>query len=123
MRLFLRAKIHNAFVTEANLRYVGSITIDEELMEKADILEHEKVLVVNNTNGNRIETYAIKGRRGSGVICANGAAAHMVRQGDEVIIMAFEAADKAPAPRIVLVDKQNRFIGYFTDRPTVYQGR
>jgi aspartate 1-decarboxylase len=114
MRLFLRAKIHNAIVTETDLHYVGSITIDQALMEKADILEHEKVLIVNNTNGNRIETYVITGPRDSGVMCINGGAAHLMRKGDEIIIMAFEAAEKPGDPKIVLVDKNNRFAGYYT---------
>ncbi|MGQ0645591.1 MAG: aspartate 1-decarboxylase [Elusimicrobiota bacterium] len=114
MRMFLRSKIHNAVVTEANLRYVGSITIDEALMRKADIREYERVLVVNNTNGNRVETYAILGRKGSGVICANGAASHLIRKGHEVIIMTFEGTDRPRKPRIVLVDKKNRFVGYYS---------
>jgi aspartate 1-decarboxylase len=117
MRTFLRSKIHNAIVTEANLKYVGSITIDEALMMKADIREYEKVLVVDNTNGNRVETYVIKGEKGSGVICANGAASHRIHKGDEVIIMTFEETDRPKKPRIVLVDKKNRFAGYFKEKP------
>lgn len=84
-----KSKIHRATVTEANLNYVGSITIDEELMEAADIFEGEKVQVVNNNNGERIETYVIKGPRGSGVICLNGAAARKFQVGDIVIIIAY----------------------------------
>lgn len=84
-----KSKIHRATVTEANLNYVGSITIDEELMEEADIFEGEKVQVVNNNNGERIETYVIKGPRGSGVICLNGAAARKFQVGDIVIIIAY----------------------------------
>lgn len=85
----LRSKIHRAKVTEANLNYVGSITIDENLIEAANLFENEKVSVVNITNGNRIETYVIKGERGSGKIGINGAAAHLFSEGDLIIIMAF----------------------------------
>jgi aspartate 1-decarboxylase len=115
MRIFLRAKIHKAIVTNADLHYVGSITIDEALMEKADLAEHERVLVVDNTNGHRLETYVIKGPRDSGAIEMNGAAAHLIHRGDEIIIMAFEVADRAPAPRNVLVDRNNRFVRYLTE--------
>jgi len=114
MRVFLRSKIHNATVTEANLDYMGSITIDEALLKKADILEYEKVLVVDNANGNRVDTYVIKGEEDSGVICANGAASHLIKKGDQVIIMAFESARRPRRPRIVLVDPQNRFLGYYS---------
>jgi aspartate 1-decarboxylase len=85
----VKSKLHNVTVTDANLNYVGSITIDEELMEAADILEHERVQVVNNNNGERIETYVIKGERGSGVICLNGAAARKAVVGDIVIIITY----------------------------------
>lgn len=117
MRTFLRSKIHNATVTEARLDYMGSVTIDADLMRKADIAENEKVLVVNLTNGNRLETYAIKGAAGSGVICANGAAAHLVKKGDGVILMTFESAPRAPKPRVVLVDERNRFARYLKEKP------
>jgi aspartate 1-decarboxylase len=117
MRTFLRSKIHNATVTEANLAYMGSLTIDQDLMEKADILEHEKVLIVNKTNGNRVETYVIRGKRGSGVICANGAASHLIKKKDEVIIMTFELAQRPPKARVVLVDKKNRFIRFSLEKP------
>ena len=113
MRSYLRAKIHKATVTEANVEYEGSITIDEALMKKAGLREYEKVLVVDNTNGSRIETYVITGRRNSGTICINGAAAHHVRQGDEVIIMAFEWTNTPPKkPKNILVDENNRFVKY-----------
>jgi aspartate 1-decarboxylase len=113
MRSFLRAKIHKATVTDANVEYEGSITIDEVLMNKAGLREYEKVLVVDNTNGSRVETYVIKGPKRSGMICANGAAAHHVRRGDEVIIMAFEWTNAIPKkPKIILVDKKNRFLKY-----------
>ncbi|MDG5800889.1 aspartate 1-decarboxylase [Marinilabiliaceae bacterium ANBcel2] len=85
----VKSKLHNVTVTEANLNYVGSITIDEDLMDAANIMEHEKVQVVNNNNGERIETYVIKGERGSGVICLNGAAARKVAVGDVVIIITY----------------------------------
>ena len=117
MRIFLRSKIHNATVTDANVDYVGSLTIDAALMEKADILEHEKVLVVDNTNGARLETYVIKGERGSGDICANGAASHLIKKGHRVIIMTFEVARKAPRSRILLVDRRNRFVKYLHEKP------
>lgn len=85
----LKSKIHRVIVTEANLEYIGSITIDEDLMEAANIYAGEKVQVVDNTNGARIETYVIPGKRGSGCICINGAAAHLINVGDTVIIMAY----------------------------------
>src|SRR3990172_3537581 len=109
MRIYLRSKIHKATVTEADLHYVGSISIDEDLMEHAGLEEYEKVLVVDNTNGARIETYVIKGPRNSGMIGMNGAAAHLIHKGDEVIIMAFQLTDKRPhKPVNVLVDRDNR---------------
>ncbi len=85
----LKSKIHRVTVTEANLEYIGSITIDEALMEAANIVAGERVQVVDNTNGARLETYVIAGKRGSGCICINGAAAHLVNVGDTVIIMAY----------------------------------
>ncbi len=85
----LKSKIHRVQITEANLEYIGSITIDEDLIEAAGILPNEKVTVVDNTNGARLETYVIPGKRGSGCICINGAAAHLVHVGDTVIIMAY----------------------------------
>lgn len=117
MRIYLRSKIHKATITEANIHYVGSITIDEALMEKADLHEYEKVLVVDNTNGQRLETYVIKGERDSGDICMNGAAAHLIKKGEEVIIMAFQITDKKPAKPInVLVDEKNRFVRYLIEK-------
>ena len=94
MREVLRSKIHKARVTEANLNYVGSITIDEDLIEKVGLWPYEKVLIVDNTNGERLETYVIVGKRNSGVICINGAAAHKIKIGDEIIIMGFELTDE-----------------------------
>lgn len=122
MRIYLHAKIHNATVTEANLNYVGSVTIDEELMELAGIHENEKVQVVDNTNGARLETYAIKGERGSGVIGINGAAAHLVKQGDQVILMTFQLSERPSEPRCVLVDARNRFVRYLKELPRTVAG-
>lgn len=105
-------KIHRATVTEANLNYMGSITIDEELMELAGILPGERVQIVNNNNGARLETYTIPGPRGSGVICLNGAAARLTAIGDTVIIIAYAMMDEKEArqftPKVVMVDKQNQ---------------
>lgn len=113
MRWVLHAKIHKATVTEANLDYVGSITIDEALLEKTGLWPGEKVQVVDNTNGARLETYIIKGERDSGVICMNGAAAHLIHAGDEIIVMGYELRDTPlPDPKLILVDKQNRFVRY-----------
>lgn len=119
MRTFLRSKIHKATITEANVDYVGSITIDEAIMAKADLKEYEKVLVVDNTNGNRLETYVIKGEKNSGSVCSNGAAAHLIKKGDEVIIMAFELGKKPRKPRNVLVDRKNRFVRYLREEESM----
>lgn len=112
MRWFLRSKIHKAIVTQADLNYVGSITIDVDLVEKAGLLEGEKVLITSNTSGSRLETYVISGERGSGVICMNGAAAHLIRTGEEIIIMGFELAETTIEQTIILVDKENKFVRY-----------
>lgn len=116
MRIYLRSKIHKATINEANLHYVGSITIDERLMELAGLAEYEKVLVVDNTNGSRLETYVIKGKKNSGVIGINGAAAHLVHKGDEVIIMSFQVSDRPKKPVNILVDKNNRFMKYLKEK-------
>lgn len=110
MRFVLRSKIHKAIVTEANLDYIGSITIDEKLIEKAGFWPGEKVLVVSNTSGARLETYVIVGERNSGIICMNGAAAHLIKKGEEIIVMGFELTDKLIKPKNVLVDKNNKFV-------------
>ncbi len=107
----LKAKIHRATVTEADLHYVGSITIDQDLMDAAGLLSYEKVLVADIDNGNRLETYIIAGPRGSGIICLNGASARLVSPGDRVIVMAFctmspEEA-KTHRPTVVFVDEKN----------------
>ncbi|MEX0587511.1 MAG: aspartate 1-decarboxylase [Patescibacteria group bacterium] len=112
MRWVLRSKIHQATVTEADLNYIGSITIDEELIEKVGLWPGEKVLVVSNTSGARLETYVIAGERGSGKICMNGAAAHLIKTGEEIIIMGFELTGKPLKPQNILVDKSNRFVRY-----------
>ncbi len=112
MRWVLRSKIHNAYVTEANLAYIGSITIDEELIERAGLWPGEKVLVVSNTTGARLDTYVIAGPRGSGTICMNGAAAHLIKVGEQIIIMGFELTDQPLTPKIVLVDQDNLFVRY-----------
>lgn len=119
MRTFLRSKIHKATITEANVDYVGSITIDEALMKKADLKEYEKVLVVDNSNGNRLETYVIKGKKNSGAVCSNGAAAHLIKKGDEVIIMAFELGSKPGRPKNVLVDTKNRFVRFLKEEESM----
>ena len=106
----LKSKIHRVKVTEANLDYIGSITIDEDLMDAANMIQNEKVVVVNNNNGARFETYIIKGERGSGVICLNGAAARMAQKGDVVIIMTFATMDfeeaKTFKPTVVFPDTE-----------------
>lgn len=109
-----KSKIHRATVTEANLNYVGSITIDEDLLDAANILVGEKVQIVNNNNGARLETYTIAGERGSGVVCLNGAAARLVQPGDVVIIMAYcmISAEEAKTfkPSVVILDGENRIV-------------
>lgn len=111
-RHVFKSKLHRATVTEACLNYVGSITIDEDLMEAADILINEKVQVVDINNGERLETYAIPGPRGSGVICLNGAAARLVQPGDQVIIMTYVIVDEQEArnwePTVVFLKEGNR---------------
>jgi aspartate 1-decarboxylase len=112
MRIMMKSKIHRATVTQADLHYVGSVTLDAALMEAADLLHGEQVAIVDITNGARIETYVIPGERGSGVIGINGAAAHLVHEGDLVIIMSYAMIDDAEAralePRVVHVDGKNR---------------
>ncbi len=110
MRWVLRSKIHKATVTDANVAYVGSITIDEELIERVGLWPGEKVLVVSNTSGARLETYVIAGERGSGVINMNGAAAHLIKRGEEIIIIGFELTERPIVARQILVDKDNRFV-------------
>lgn len=121
MRWVVRSKIHNATVTEANLAYVGSITIDRDLIDRAGLWAGERVLVVSNTSGARLETYVIEGERGSGSICMNGAAAHLIGEGEQIIIMGFELVQAPIEPALVLVDQANRFVRFLseTERTTV----
>lgn len=120
MRIMMKSKIHRATVTQADLDYVGSVTIDADLLDAADLLEGEQVAIVDNTNGARIETYVIPGPRGSGIIGINGAAAHLVHPGDMVIIMSYammsEEEARALNPRVVHVDEQNRVVKLGNDR-------
>jgi aspartate 1-decarboxylase len=114
MRIMMKSKIHRATVTQADLHYVGSVTLDSALMEAADLLEGEQVAIVDITNGARIETYVIPGPAGSGVIGINGAAAHLVHPGDLIIIMSYavltDAEARAMSPRVVHVDAANRVV-------------
>ena len=114
MRIMMKSKVHRATVTQADLDYVGSVTLDAALMEAADLLDGEQVAIADVTNGARIETYVIPGPRGSGVIGINGAAAHLVHPGDLVIIMSYAMLDDAEAralkPRVVHVDGRNRIV-------------
>lgn len=119
LRTMLKSKIHRATVTQADLHYVGSVTIDADLMEAADLLEGEQVTIVDIDNGNRLITYAITGERGSGVIGINGAAAHLIHPGDLVILIAYGTMDDALArthqPRIVFVDAGNKQVDLGSD--------
>ncbi|MEO8455572.1 MAG: aspartate 1-decarboxylase [Sphingomicrobium sp.] len=114
MRIMMKSKIHRATVTQADLDYVGSVTIDADLMDSADLLEGEQVAIVDIANGARIETYVIPGERGSGVIGINGAAAHLVHAGDLVIIISYAVLSDSEArsfePRVVHVDANNRIV-------------
>ena len=110
MRCLLRAKIHRAVVTDANSDYVGSITIDDELLRKVDIWQGEKVLVTDVNNGARFETYVVSGESGSGTVCVNGSAAKLVHKGDKLIIMAFEYTDSPVTAKVALVDEKNHFV-------------
>ena len=114
MRWVLRSKIHKAVVTEADLHYIGSITIDQDLIDKCGLWPGERVLVVDNTNGARLETYVMSGESGSGVICMNGAAAHLIHVGDELITMGFELTDSPIQPKSILVDSNNAFVEFIS---------
>ncbi|MDF2924420.1 MAG: aspartate 1-decarboxylase [Paenibacillaceae bacterium] len=120
-RTMMKAKLHRATVTEANLNYVGSITIDEDLLDLVDMLPNEKVQIVNNNNGARLETYIIPGPRGSGVICLNGAAARMVHPGDIVIIISYgmmtEEEARRHQPKIAVLDKANKPVNMLEEEP------
>jgi aspartate 1-decarboxylase len=117
MRWVMRSKIHNATVTEANLAYIGSITIPADLIERVGLWPGERVLVVSNTSGARLETYVITGEAGSGAICMNGAAAHLIKAGEQIIIMGFELTDTPIEPRVILVDGENRFVRTLPETP------
>lgn len=114
IRTMMNGKIHRARVTEANLNYVGSITIDQDILDAVDILPNEKVAIVNNNNGARLETYVISGERGSGVICLNGAAARLVQEGDIVIIMSYVTMTSEEArihvPKVAVMDENNNIV-------------
>ena len=112
MRALIRSKIQKATVTQAELHYVGSITIDRELIEKAGLWEGERVLVVSVTSGARLETYVIAGERGSGIISMNGAAAHLIKKGEEIIILGFEITGRPVKMKNIIVDENNRFVRY-----------
>ena len=113
MRSVLRSKIHKATVTEADVAYIGSISIDEALMETVGLWPGEKVLVVSLTSGARLETYVLTGERDSGIIGMNGAAAHLINEDDVIDIMAFSWSVGDTAPLFIEVDEDNRFSGYF----------
>lgn len=114
LRTMMKSKIHRATVTDANLNYMGSLTLDRDLMEAADLLPNERVQVVNNNNGARLETYLIEGERGSGIVCMNGAAARLAQPGDVLIIISYATLTDEEArrftPRVVHVDSRNRVL-------------
>jgi aspartate 1-decarboxylase len=120
-RTMMKAKLHRARVTESNLNEVGSITIDADLMDAVDLLENEKVQIVNNNNGERFETYVIKGPRGEGGICLNGAAARKVQPGDVVIILSYAMMENAEAlahqPKVAILDENNRIVEMLGTEP------
>lgn len=117
MRSLLRSKIHLATVTEANVDYVGSITIDQDLLAAVGLWDGEKVLVVSTTTGARLETYVIEGAAGSGVIGINGAAAHLINAGEKVIIMGFELTDKPIKATTILCNRDNGIAEILSERP------
>ena len=112
----LTSKIQKAMVTGADVNYVGSITIDEDLMERVDLWPGQRVLVVSNTSGARLETYVITGTREGGDILMNGAAAHLIKAGEELIIMGFSLSEEPLQPRNILVDRKNRFVRNVQER-------
>ena len=122
MRSVMRSKIHHAVVTEANPSYVGSITIDSELIERVGLWPNERVLVASNTTGARLETYIIPGEPGSGEICMNGPCSFLIGEGEEIVIMGFEMTDQPIQPKVILVDENNRFVRNLSEEPqsTVY---
>ncbi len=120
-RTMMKSKIHRARVTEANLNYVGSITIDSDLLEQVDILPNEKVQIVNNNNGARFETYVIPGERGSGVMCVNGAAARLVEEGDVIIVIAYALVEDKDLntfrPKIAIMNENNEVEQFIEEEP------
>lgn len=120
-RTMMKGKIHRARITEANLNYVGSITIDEDILDKVDIIPNEKVQVVNNNNGARLETYVIPGKRGSGIICLNGAAARLVQKDDIVIIISYalvsEEKLKNYRSKIAIMNDENKIEQLIEEEP------
>ena len=117
MRWQMRSKIHKATVTQADLDYVGSITIDANLLDAVGLWPGEKVLVVSNTSGARLETYTIEGERGKGDICVNGAAAHLIGPGEDIIIIGFELSAKRVHPKVILPSPDNREFRYIIEEP------
>ena len=117
MRNVLRSKIHRAYISSTDADYIGSIIIDRELMDRADLWEYEKVLICDINNGNRWETYVLEGDRGSGRVSVQGAAAKLCDVGDCVIIMAFDVTDRPVDPKMILVDRDNRFVEYLGGVP------
>ena len=120
-RTMMKAKIHRAQVTDANLNYVGSVTIDQNILDQVDILPNEKVQIVNNNNGARLETYVIPGERGSGVICLNGAAARLVQKGDTVIIISYaliaENELELFKPKVAIMNENNEIVKLMENEP------
>src|SRR5690625_977711 len=120
-RTTMKSKIHRARITEANLNYVGSITIDQDLLEKVDIIPNEKVQIVNNNNGARLETYVIPGERGSGVVCLNGAAARLVQKDDVVIIIAYAFVSEENLnkhkPKVAIMNEKNEIEQLIEEEP------
>ena len=112
MRILLSSKIHRAYVTHTNADYIGSVAIDRALMERADLWEYEKVMICDVTNGARWETYVLPAEPGSGTISVQGAGARLCEKGDCVIILAFQSSDEPIEPRMILVDRDNRFVEY-----------
>lgn len=115
MRWMMRSKIHKAVVTEANLNYVGSITIDKDFIEMVGLRKGEKVQIVSNTSGARLETYVIEGERGSKQICMNGAASHLIGEGEEIIIIGYELTNEEIEPKVILLDEHNNFVEYLEE--------
>src|SRR5690625_4898376 len=120
-RTMMKGKIHRARITEANLNYVGSITIDQDILDKVDILPNEKVQIVNNNNGARLETYVIPGERGSGIICLNGAAARLVQKDDIVIIISYATVSEEELysyqPKIAIMNEHNQIEKFIEEEP------